>query len=117
VLCGHLHKYCFLRRRTEQGSFVQLAISSVATDADGKLRDERIGLASYGPDLVRLERNFSPETLEARRELLSAEKPLIEDYHYADTWGHALLRVSRGEIAAEVYRGVSETPWKTIELA
>jgi hypothetical protein len=117
VLCGHLHKYCFLRRRTEHGSFVQLAISSVATDADGKLRDERTGLSDYGPDLVRLEPNFSPETIEVRRELLAAENPLIEDYHYADTWGHALLRVSLGEIGADVYRGVSESPWKTISLA
>jgi hypothetical protein len=117
VLCGHLHKYCFLRRRTEQGSFVQLAISSVATDADGERRDERTGLADYSPDLVRLEPNFSPETLEVRRELLSAEKPLIEDFHYADTWGHALLRVSGGEIAADVYRGVSDSPWQTIELS
>jgi hypothetical protein len=117
VLCGHLHKYCFLRRRTDSGSFTQLALSSVATDVDGKLRDERSGLADYGPDLVQLEPNFSPETLDARRELLAAEKPLIEDFHYADTWGHALLRVSKTEIAADVYRGVSDAPWKSLALA
>src|SRR5205085_5593850 len=33
VLCGHLHKYGCLIRRTEAGRFAQLAVSSVATDA------------------------------------------------------------------------------------
>jgi calcineurin-like phosphoesterase family protein len=116
VLCGHLHKYCYLRRRTEQGSFVQLAISSVATDAEGKPRDELSGLTEYGPDLVRLEPNHSPETVETRRTLLAAEKPFIEHFDYADTWGHALLRVTGAHVRADIYRGLSTASWKTLEL-
>lgn len=116
VLCGHLHKYSFLRRRTEHGPFVQLAISSIATDADGKARGELNGLEQYGPDLVRLEPNHSPETVEARRALLADEKPFIEHFEYADTWGHALLRFRGGKITADVCRGLAATAWKTHDL-
>jgi hypothetical protein len=117
VLCGHLHKYCFLRRRTEHGSFVQLALSSIATNADGKPKDELSGLEAYGPDLVRLEPNHSPETVETRREILAAERPFIEHFEYADTWGHALLRFQGQGIKAEIHCGLSTTAWKTHELA
>jgi hypothetical protein len=116
VLCGHLHKYCFLRRRTEQGSFVQLAISSIATDMEGKPRDELSGLDQYNADLVRLEPNHAPETVEARRALLDAEKPFIEHFEYADTWGHALLKFRGMQIQAEVYRGLATTAWKAHDL-
>lgn len=117
VLCGHLHKYSFLRRRTEQGSFVQLAISSVATDAAAQAKQALEGVEHYGPDLVQLEPNHSPATPEARRALLGAERPFIEHFEYADTWGHALLKVAGPRIAADVYRGLSETPWKTLDLS
>jgi hypothetical protein len=116
VLCGHLHKYCYLRRRTEQGSFVQLAISSIATDAEGKARDELNGLDQYNADLVRLEPNHSPETVDLRKALLAAEKPFIEHFEYADTWGHGMLRFEGQRIGAEVYRGLATTPWKRHEL-
>ena len=45
VLCGHLHKYSLLVRRTDYGPFVQLAISSVAATSDGQPEDERSGVA------------------------------------------------------------------------
>jgi hypothetical protein len=116
VLCGHLHKYCFLKRRTEHGSFVQLAISSVATDAEGKPRDELTGVSEYGPDLVRLEPNHSPETIETRRANLAAEKPFIEHFEYADVWGHGMLHCESGRIKADIYRGLDTTAWKSLEL-
>ena len=117
VLCGHLHKYCYLRRRTEQGSFVQLAISSIATNKDGRAKDELAGLDAYGPELVRLEPNHAPETVELRRELLAAEKPFIEHFEYADSWGHALLRFGGGRISADVCRGLATVAWRRLELA
>jgi len=116
LLCGHLHKYCFLRRHTEHGPFVQLAISSIATDAAGKPRNELSGVDAYSPELVRLEPNHSPETIETRRALLAAERPFIEHFEYADTWGHALLRFRGNEVAAEIYCGLSTTAWKSIDL-
>jgi hypothetical protein len=117
VLCGHLHKYCYLRRRTDHGSFVQLAISSIATNSDGKPKNELAGVDAYHPDLVRLEPNHAPETIEMRRESLAAEKPFIEHFEYADTWGHAMLRFHGLRITAEVYRGLATTAGRSIELA
>jgi hypothetical protein len=117
VLCGHLHKYCLLTRRTEHGSFTQLAISSVAATPDGKPKDERHGLDDYRPDLVDLEPKHSPETAQARRDLLSAERPFIERFEYADTWGHALVRIGQRGVTADVYRGFEAEPWKQLTLS
>jgi len=116
VLCGHLHKYCFLRRRTDQGAFVQLAISSVATDSQGKPQDELTGLDQYGSALVHLEPKHSPETIDLRRALLAAEKPYIERFEYADTWGHALLHFRGTKVAADVFRGLESPLWKSLDL-
>ena len=117
VFCGHLHKYNCLVRRTETGRFVQLAISSVATDPEGAPKDERRGLEAYGPDLVNLEPQHAPETVAARRTLLEAERPFIERFEYADTWGHALLRITRDTIHAEVCRGLSKESWRSLNLS
>jgi hypothetical protein len=116
VLCGHLHKYSMLVRRTEQGNFTQLAISSVAASSDGKPRDEKYGVADYRPDLVDLEPRHSPETIAVRREILSAERPFIEQFEYADTWGHATVHVRSAEITAKIYRGFEQNSSKTVDL-
>ena len=116
VLCGHLHKYSLLVRRTDEGPFVQLALSSVAASTDGKPRDERRGLDDYRPDLVDLEPKHAPDTIAARRELLTAERPFIKHFEYADTWGHAVIHVRGGELSAQIYRGLDLQPWKTPSL-
>jgi hypothetical protein len=116
VLCGHLHKYSLVVRRTESGRFAQLAISSVAASADGKPKDERAGLNEYTPDLVELEPRHAPETVAARRELLAAEKPFIEHFEYADTWGQAVVRARGGKLGATVFRGLNTEPWKTVDF-
>lgn len=116
VLCGHLHKYSCLVRRTESGRFLQLAISSVATDPDAKPKDERSGVEAYSPDLVELEPNHSPETEAERRALLAAEKPHILHYDYADTWGHGLMRIGSSGITAEVNRGFMMDAWRSLNL-
>jgi len=110
VLCGHLHKYSLLVRRTDHGPFAQLAISSVAASADGKPRDERSGVSNFHPDLVDLEPRHSPENVAARREILTAERPFIEHFEYADTWGHGVVHVRGGKVTAEIYRGFDPNP-------
>jgi hypothetical protein len=117
VFCGHLHKYNCLVRRTETGRFVQLAISSVATDPAAAPKDERQGLEAYGPDLVALEPRHSPETEGARRASLEAERPFIERFEYADTWGHALVRISRDSISADVCCGLGGESWRSLKLS
>jgi hypothetical protein len=116
VLCGHLHKYSLLVRRTDHGPFVQLAISSVAASNNGQARDERSGVEQYNPDLVDLEPRHAPDTANARRELLAAERPFIEAFEYADTWGHAVVHIRGGRIAAEIYRGLESQPWRRSDL-
>jgi hypothetical protein len=117
VLCGHLHKYSFLVRRTEHGRFAQLAISSVASSSDGRPRDELQGLEDYRADLVDLEPQHSPDTVDVRRSLLTAEKPFIEHFEYADTWGHAILHLRGDRCSAEVVQGFNAEPRKTLDLA
>lgn len=116
VLCGHLHKYGFLVRRTEKGRFTQLAISSVATDPEAGPKNLLEGADHYGPDLVRLEPKHSPDTLDRRREVLEAERRFVERFEYADTWGHAVLAVRGGSVSADVCRGLGEAAWKTLDL-
>lgn len=116
VLCGHLHKYSFLVRRTERGRFAQLAISSVGGSDDAKPRDLLEGRAHFGPDLVKLEPRHAPDTIEQRRQLLELEQSFIEHFEYADTWGRALVTVKEGKVLAEVYRGLSGEAWKTLDL-
>jgi hypothetical protein len=117
VLCGHLHKYSLLVRRTDHGSFAQLAISSVAASTDGQPKDVRTGTGQYIPDLVDLEPRHAPDTVAARRDLLAAERPFIAHFDYADTWGHAVVRVTSAKITADVYRGFDPNPWKTADFA
>ena len=116
VLCGHLHKYSFLVRRTKSGRFVQLALSSVATDEQARPRDLLEGVDRYTPDLVDLEPKHSPETVARRREVLAAERPFIERFEYADTWGHALVTVRGDGVRAEIIRGLGQEPWKALDL-
>jgi hypothetical protein len=116
VLSGHLHKYSFVVRRTETGRFAQLGLSSVATDPEATPHDLLEGVERYGTGLLDLEPDFSPETAQRRREALEAERPFVERFEYARTWGHALVRVRGREMSAEVYRGLSREPWKQIDL-
>jgi len=116
VLCGHLHKYSLVVRRTDGGRFVQLAISSVAANSDGKPKDELSGVERYTPDLVDLEPRHAPETVAARRELLATERPFIEHFDYADTWGQAVVQARGGRISAVVRRGLSRDAWKTVDF-
>lgn len=117
VLCGHLHKYGCVVRRTETGRFVQLAISSVATDPQAMAKDERKGLEAYGPDLISLEPRHSPETAKEREALLEAERPFIERFEFADTWGHARLCFTRDSVQADVCRGLSTETWRSLKLS
>ena len=116
VLCGHLHKYSFLVRRTATGRFAQLALSSVASSADAAPRDLIEGVEKYGPDLVRLEPKHAPDTVDQRRRALEEERPFIERFEYADTWGHALVTVRGDQVHASVYRGLGRDAWKSLDL-
>jgi len=116
VLTGHLHKYSALTRKTDAGPFVQLALCSVIQHSDMQPKDIRAGLDQYNADLVTMEPHFSPSTLQERKELLTAEKPFIRSYDYADIAGYAVLSVQDSGIKARMYNGIGNRFWKEVDL-
>jgi hypothetical protein len=116
VLCAHLHKFGVVVRETGSGRFLQLALCSVLPRADIRARDEVEGVDRFGPDLVKLEPRFSPETEAVRREVLRAEAPFIKHYEYADAPGFALVTVSGEGVRADVHVGLERAPWKRLDL-
>lgn len=116
VLCGHLHKYSFLERATQDGSFVQLAVSSVANHLDDTPKDMISGIDNYNSDLVDLEPRHSPDTVEHRRQILDREKPFIRRFDYGNFWGHAVVKVRAASVEADIYQLLGCQPWKTVKL-
>ena len=116
VLSGHLHKYSCLVRRTEAGPFVQLAISSIISKPELQPKQLLAGVEQYGPDLVALEPKFDEKSLDARRESLTAEKPFLRHWEYADTAGYALLDVAGDRVTARIYNGLGKRQWKSVDL-
>lgn len=116
VLSAHLHKYGVVVRETDTGRFLQLALCSVLPRAEVAPRDQVEGTERYGPDLVRLEPRFSPETEPARREALRAEAPFIRHFEYADAPGYAVVTVEGGDVRADVQVGLGRPPWKQLDL-
>jgi len=117
VLSGHLHKYSLLTRRTPDGPIAQLAVCSVLRAAQEKPRQVLDGVAQYGPDLVALEPQHAPATVDQRRALLGAESPFIERFEYADTAGYGIVKVYEDRTEVELYAGVGPDAWKSRKLA
>jgi hypothetical protein len=116
VLCGHLHKYGTVVRQTDEGPFAQVAVVSVLPEADIKPKNAVSGVKEYGPDLVRLEPDFAPQTVDERRALLSAEAPHVRHYDYADAPGYATVTVTPAEITIRLHAGLEKTPFRTFNL-
>ncbi|MBX6316116.1 MAG: metallophosphoesterase [Isosphaeraceae bacterium] len=116
VLCGHLHKYGVVVRRTDCGPFLQLALCSVLPRPDVRPKDVVEGVAHFGPDLVRLEPKFSPATEPERRAALQAEAPFIQYYEYADAPGYARLTIRGTRVTADLQAGLGRPPWRRLNL-
>ncbi|MGC3972707.1 MAG: metallophosphoesterase [Pirellulales bacterium] len=116
VLCGHVHRYGFVVRRTERGLFAQLCLSSILSAQDQQPKQVLEGLDAYGPELTELEPKFQPDSKELRRKQFAAEKPHLTHFEYAETAGHARLRIAGANITAEVFNGTSDQPWKTLNV-
>jgi hypothetical protein len=117
LLTGHLHKYCFLVRKTSMGSFVQLSMNSVISSPNVTVKDRREGLDDYGAALVDLEPKFDPGTAPQRRQILEDEKPYVTHFEFADFPGYALLHASDADINVNVYVGDSDKAWKSLSLS
>lgn len=116
VLSGHLHKYSVLVRSTDDGPFLQLAVSSVISQPDGEPRSLLEGVAAYSPDQVRVEPRFQPETEGERRARLTAEAPAIRHFQYADAAGYAWIAVRQRRVIAQIYTGLGRRRWRELDL-
>lgn len=116
VLSGHLHKYSVVEHQSPQGRFTQLAVCSVVPEAHPAVRDERIGVEAYGPELANLEPNFRPESREERKRILEAERPNIRRFEYADLPGFAVVDVYEAGVECRVFGGVDQKPYRSAPL-
>jgi len=116
LLTAHLHKYHVLRRKTSSGVFVQFSMSSVISSPNPSVRDYLEGLNNYGPDLVKLEPEFQPDTEAQRRKMLEDEKPYITSFEIADFPGYAVINVSDDDVTADIFVGDSNKAWKSVSL-
>lgn len=114
VLSGHLHKYSMLTRAVDRGAITQLAVSSVLRDAKETVAKNPLsGVEKYGAALVDLEPKFAPNTVDYRRELLTAEAPFIKRFEYADVPGYAMIKVYADRVDADIFISLSKECWKT----
>ena len=118
VLGGHIHRYCCLSRDTPGGGrMVQLAVSSIISSPEVKVRTELSGVEKYNGDQIEVEPRHSPDTAEERRAVYKQEAPLVRSFDYADLPGHAMVEVKGQEVRANIYRGVSQQLWKKVNLS
>lgn len=116
VLSGHLHHYSVLRRKTDGGVFVQLAMNGVI-DIDERKVKLLEGVDKYTPELVDLEANFNTKTKHTRRELLKKEKPFIDYFELAETPCYSLIKVSDNYIDVDVRLRSSQSTWRRLQIA
>ncbi|MFA0751891.1 MAG: hypothetical protein SLRJCFUN_002294 [Candidatus Fervidibacter sp.] len=116
VLTAHLHKFGIAMRKTESGSFVQVTLNSVIPSPEVDPKQVLQGVEHYGPELVRLEPNFEPQTEAQRRAALAAERPFIAYYEYADAPGYAIFVVDASSVHAHFYVGLGKRRWRSLNL-
>ena len=116
VLGGHIHKYNALARRAGKGRFAQFALSSVLTSPAAKPRTVLEGLATYTPDQIRVEPEFSPANEAERRAVYETERPFVTAFDYADLPGYAVVRISGPRVNVSMHAGTAREPWRTMDL-
>lgn len=117
VLSGHLHKTSILTRSTPSGSFVQVGLGSVIPSLDASVKNHLQGLDAYCESLVELEPNFSPASLELRKEILRKEKPHIRYYEYADFCGYSSLHMDgKNNVTMTIYANANKKPWSLVNI-
>ncbi|WP_311946752.1 metallophosphoesterase family protein [Mucilaginibacter terrae] len=117
ILSGHLHKTSIVVRNTPSGNVVQAAIGSVISALNAPVKNHLKGLEAYNADLVNLEPNFNPTSLQLRREILEKEKPFIRHYEYADFCGYASMNITdKNEAVLTIFANADQEPWSTVNL-
>lgn len=116
VLCGHLHRYSVVRRNTPYGPVVQLMVISVVKDRDYQKPSKVI--TTYGPSLAEKLPDWQPETLDARKAMLSEEAKYVTYFKQTDLPGYAVIKIDekKENILLEYYAAFGEKPYDTVDL-
>lgn len=116
ILCGHLHRYSVVRRNTPSGPVVQVMVLSVVKDRNYQKPTKVI--TKYGPSLAENLPDWQPETLVARKAMLSEEAKYVSYYKQTDLPGYAIINIDekRERVLLEYYAAFGEKPYDSIDL-
>ena len=116
VFCAHLHRYSVVSRNTPFGPIVQVMVNSVVKDRNYQ-KPERV-ITEYGPSLAGNLPEWQPETLEARKALLTEEAKQITFYKQTDLPGYAIIKTDgkKGTVELEYYAAFGKEPYDKINL-
>ena len=116
VLCGHLHRYSVVRRETKWGPIVQVMVISVIKDR--KYQKPIKIITEYGPSIAENVPDWQPETLEARKAMLSDEANYVTYYKQTDLPGYAMIKIDEkeGSVLLEYYAAFADKPYDRIDL-
>ena len=116
VLCGHLHRYSVVSRATPYGPVVQAMVISVIKERDYQEPTEVI--TNYGPSLAENLPHWHPETLEARKAMLSEEANHVTYFKQTDLPGYAVIKIDekKDRILLEYYAGFGDKPYDSVDL-
>ena len=116
VLCGHLHRYSVVRRDTQFGPVVQVMVTSVVTNRD--YQKPKNVITDYGPSLAVNVPDWQPETLEARKAILSEEAKYVTFFKQTDLPGYAVINIDekRESVMMEYYAAFGKVPYDSIDL-
>ena len=116
VLCAHLHRYSVVRRVTQYGPIVQVMVNSVIKDRNYQKPTNLI--TEYGPSLAVNVPDWQPETLDARKAMLSDEAKYVTYYKQTDLPGYAMIKIDEkeGSVLLEYYAAFADKPYDRIDL-
>lgn len=116
VLCGHLHRYAVVCRKTSLGPIIQIMVNSVVKDRAYQ-KPSRV-ITDYGPSLAENMPDWQPETLSARKAMLAEEAKQVTFYKQTDLPGYAIVKTDseKGTVQLEYYAAFGKEPYDRIDL-
>ncbi len=116
VLTAHLHRYSVVSRNTSFGPIVQVMVISVVKDRNYLIPSHVI--TEYGPSLAENLPNWQPETLEARKAILTEEAKYVTFFKQTDLPGYAIIKTDgkKGTVELEYYAAFGKEPYDKIDL-
>ncbi len=117
VLCGHLHRYSVVRRKTIYGPIVQVMVTSVVKDRNYQKPLNMI--TKYGPSLAENVPNWQPETLISRKAMLSEEAKYVTYFKQSDLPGYAVINIDeeKERITLKYFAAFGKNPFDVVDLS